>query len=134
MNNVKITVFYAKGIRLSLSQRGFREAMELVWQSPAFAHHTPQALKMVFTTTGKMLFMDENAFNSYLSKEISMEELVQLTECDELYRNKVEILTDEMFTVETGHLWKAKKEVLTLVDSDSPGTTKLDLTKFEIAL
>ena len=72
--------------------------------------------------------MDKNAFHAYLSGNISQQELIELTECDELYRN-----TDEILGLDKGHLWKASKNVLTLVSDDDYIETKLDLTLFEIA-
>ena len=120
-----IKVFYAKGIRVHLKNRTFKEAMQLIWNSPAFCEHEP--LKMVFTSTGKVLFMDRNAFHAYLSGNLSMQELVELTECDELYRN-----TQDVTGVETGNLWKASLNVLTLISDDEFVETHLDLKVFEI--
>ena len=131
MNNVSVKIFYAKGLKLSLSQKTFTEAMELVWKSPAFHNHSP--LKMIFTSTGKMLFMDQQAFHSFLNNEITMPELVELTECDELYRNFKDVKVSKNFTVDAGHLWKLKKETLYLVDDDNFVTSELNLNVFEIA-
>lgn len=121
-----IKIFYAKGIRLSMKDKTFNEAMRLIWGEPPLSNHEP--FKMVFTSTGKVLFMDKNAFHSYLSGNITQQELIELTECDELYRN-----TQEIMGLDKGHLWKASKNVLTLVDDDDYIETKLDLTLFEIA-
>lgn len=126
MSSVAIKIFYAKGIRVSLRNRTFTEAMQLIWKSPAFCDYEP--LKMVFTSTGKVLFMDKNAFHAFLSGDISQQELIELTECDELYRN-----TQEVGNVEKGHLWKASLNVLTLISEDDFVETKLDLKIFEIA-
>lgn len=126
---VPVKIIYAKGIRLSMKKKTFREAMEFIWKSPAFSDYEP--LKMVFTSTGKVLFMDKNAFHSYLSGNISQQELIELTECDELYRNKVDI-EHNGYEIEAGHLWKASLNVLTLIDDDNHVETKLDVTKFEI--
>ena len=125
MSSVRLKIFYAKGIRVSMKDKTFNQAMQLIWGDPPFCEHEP--LKMVFTSTGKVLFMDRNAFHSYLSGNLSMQELVELTECDELYRN-----TQEVSGVEKGHLWKASLSVLTLIDDDTFVETKLDLTLFEI--
>lgn len=127
MNSLAIKIFYAKGIRLSMKDKTFNEAMNLIWGEPPFCEHEP--LKMVFTSTGKILFMDKNAFHAYLSGNITQQELIELTECDELYRN-----TDEVLGWDKGHLWKASKNVLTLVSDDDYIETKLDLTLFEIAV
>lgn len=125
MPSVAVKIFYAKGIRVSMKNRTFKEVVECLFGDSPFSKYEP--LKMVFTSTGKVLFMDKNAFNSYLSGTISMQELIELTECDELYRN-----TQDVQGVETGHLWKATLNVLTLISDDEFVQTKLDLTLFEV--
>jgi hypothetical protein len=131
VSSVALTVFYAKGIRIALKNRTFKEAMHLIWESPAFCEYDP--LKMVFTTTGKVLFMDKNAFHSYLNGNLTMGELIELTECDELYRNKQDFTSENGFVVDAGALWKAHRKELTLIDDDISCSTILDLTIFEIA-
>ena len=126
---VSIKVFYAKGIRVSMKNKSFKEAMHLIWDSPAFKDYEP--MKMVFTSTGKVLFMDAQAFNSYLAGAITMQELVELTECDELYRNKFDFINEE-FSIDAGSLWKASGKTLTLIDDDTYVTTHLDITIFEV--
>lgn len=130
MNKVALTVFYAKGIRVSMKDKTFKEAMQLVWQSQSSDR---EPLKMVFTTTGKVLFMDRNAFHAYLSGDLTMSELIELTECDELYRNKRDFIFENGLVVDAGALWKAHRKQLALVDDDNVFTTDLDLTIFEIA-
>lgn len=131
MPKVSLKVFYAKGIRVSLKDKTFKEAMQLIWNSPAFCDYEP--LKMVFTTTGKVLFMDRNAFHAYLEGGLTMAELIELTECDELYRNKKDFIFEDGFVVDAGSLWKAHRKELTLIDDDNNYQTALDLTIFEIA-
>ena len=131
MSSVALTVFYAKGIRVSLKDKTFKEAMQLIWNSPAFCDYEP--LKMVFTTTGKVLFMDRNAFHSFLEGGLTMAELIELTECDELYRNKQDFIFENGFVVDAGALWKAHRKQLTLIDDDNVFSTNIDLTIFEIA-
>jgi hypothetical protein len=125
MSSVPIKVFYAKGIRVSMKNRTFKQAMQMIWGAEPFCHHYP--LKMVLTATGKVLFMDQNAFLAYLSGQITQQELIELTECDELYRN-----TREVLGIERGHLWKASLNVLTLVSDDDYIETKLDLKLFQV--
>ena len=120
-----LKIFYPKGIRLSMKDKTFNQAMKLIWGEPPYCEHDP--LKMVFTSTGKVLFMDKNAFHAYLSGNITQAELIELTECDELYRN-----TQEVIDIEPGHLWKASNNILTLVSDDDYIQTTLDLTLFEI--
>ena len=130
-NTISVKVFYAKGIRLSLKNRTFNEAMIFIWQSPAFKDYEP--LKIVFTSTGKTLYADKAYFHSFLENNISMQELIELTQCDELYRNTNDITTDEGFIVDKGSLWKATDKEITLIDDDNHVTAKLNKLLFEIA-
>ena len=130
-NTISVKVFYAKGIRLSLKNRTFNEAMIFIWQSPAFKDYEP--LKIVFTSTGKTLYADKAYFHSFLENNISMQELIELTQCDELYRNTNDITTDDGFTVDKGYLWKAKGKEVILIDDDNHVTAKLNKLLFEIA-
>lgn len=130
MNN-HFRIIYAKGIRLSMKDKTFKEAMQLVWKSSIAEGAEP--LKMVFTSTGKMLYMDKSAFHAYLSGSLTMQDLIQLTEVDELYRNKVEVTSNEKVIVDAGSLWKLKQKTLILVDDDQNITHTLDYNVFEIA-
>ena len=87
----------------------------------------------MFTSTGKTLYADKACFHSFLENNISMQELIELTQCDELYRNTNDITTDDGFTVDKGSLWKATDKELTLIDDDNHVTAKLNKLLFEIA-
>jgi hypothetical protein len=125
MSSLRIKIFYAKGIRVSMKDKTFNQAMQLIWGETPFCNYDP--LKMVFTSTGKILFMDKNAFHAYISDNITQQELIELTECDELYRN-----TQDVEGLDKGYLWKASQNILTLVSDDDYIQTKLDLTLFEV--
>lgn len=129
--NKNVKIYYAKNIQLVIQDKTFSQAMEMVWKGAPFAEYEP--LKMVILNTGQMLYMDKNAFSAYLAGDITQSELVKLTQCEELYRNKVEITTEDYYTVDAGNLWKLSNKRLTLVDSDYHITTELDLHVFEIA-
>ena len=77
--------------------------------------------------------MDRNAFHSFLEGALTMAELVELTECDELYRNTKDFVFKNGFVVDAGALWKAHRKQLTLIDDDNVFSTNIDLTIFEIA-
>jgi hypothetical protein len=113
-----------------MKNKTFKEAMHLIWDNPTFKDYEP--MKMVFTSIGKVLFMDKQAFHSYLNGNISMQELIDLTECDELYRNKKDFIHDGGLIIDEGHLWKASGQVLTLIDDDNDLQERLDCTMFEI--
>lgn len=123
-------IIYPKGLRLSLKDKTFKEAMEMVWLSDIIQHKEP--LKMIFTSTGKMLYMDKNAFHAYLRGELTMSELIELTEIDELYSNKVDVISNERIRVDAGSLWKLRQQTLILIDDDHQVTHKLNFDIFEI--
>lgn len=130
-NTLSVKIFYAKGIRVSMKNKSFQEAMILIWKSPAFSDYEP--LKIVFESTGKTLYADKAAFTSFLNGNITMPELIELTQCDEVYRNTNDISTDDGFTVDQGSLWKASAKELTLIDDDHHVTAQLNKLLFEIA-
>ena len=130
-NTLSVKIFYAKGIRVSMKNKSFQEAMILIWKSPTFSDYEP--LKIVFESTGKTLYADKAYFHSFLDGNITMPELIELTQCDELYRNTKDLLTDDNITVDQGSLWKAKNKELTLIDDDNHITAKLNKLLFEIA-
>lgn len=130
-NTLSVKIFYAKGIRVSMKNKTFQESMILIWKSPAFSDYEP--LKIVFESTGKTLYADKAYFHSFLDGNITMQELIELTQCDDLYRNTNDITTEEGFTVDQGSLWKSNDKELTLIDDDNPINAKLNKLLFEIA-
>ena len=130
-NTISVKIFYAKGIRVSIKNKTFQEAMILIWKSPAFSDYEP--LKIIFTSTGKTLYADKAYFHSFLDGNITMQELIELTQCDDLYRNTNDITTEDGFTVDQGSLWKANDKELTLIDDENHITAKLNKLLFEIA-
>lgn len=131
MSKMEIKVFYAKGIRLHLANRSFKEAMNLIWISPAFSDYEP--VSIYFPATGKVLYADKPAFLDYLNAEISIDTLIKLTECDNMYRNTTDLKTEEGLVVDKGSLWKAIGKELTLIDDDYDVTAVLNKLLFEIA-
>lgn len=124
-------IIYAEGIRLTLANKTFEEAMKMVWMSDIANHSEP--LKMIFTSTGKMLYMDKNAHMAFLRGDITMQELINLTEVDELYRNRIDVVSNENIKVDAGSLWKCRQQTLILIDDDRKVTHKLNLDVFEQA-
>lgn len=124
-------IFFTGNLRVSLTNKTFTETMNMVWNFDPFKRYQP--LKMVFAGTGKVLFMDKQLCTAFLTGEISQEEVIKLTQCDELYRNKTDLKTEDGFVIDAGHLWKANHQTLTLVDDDNHVTALLDTTLFEVA-
>lgn len=131
IDSISVKVYYAKSKTLTSKNRTFKEAMILVWQSEDFKDYDP--LKIVFTSTGKTLYADKEAFLHYLNGDFNLEALIQHTQCDELYRNTVDFKADESNEIiEKGSLWKSINKKLTLIDNDNHVETMLS-SVFEIA-
>ena len=119
---VNIKVFYAKGIRLHIKNRSFKEAMILVWISPAFSNYEP--LKIQFESTGKTLYADRQAFLHFLNDVYTLEELIEHTQCEELYRNTKDFKVENNLIIDAGSLWKLENKILILIDDDHVITAK----------
>jgi hypothetical protein len=131
IDSVSLKVYYAKSKSLTSQNRSFKEVMLLIWKSDEFKEYDP--LKIVFISTGKTLYADKAYFHSFIDGNISMWELIELTQCDELYRNTVDFKADESnIVVEKDSLWKLKNNKLTLIDDDNHVETVLS-SFFEIA-
>ncbi|MBW4362497.1 hypothetical protein [Flavobacterium taihuense] len=128
---VNVKVFYGKGIRLSIKNRSFKEAMNLIWVSPAFSNYEP--LKIVFPETGKILYANKQVFINYINGVYTLEELIQLTQCEELFRNKKDFHAPDGTIIDAGSLWKLENKILYLIDDDNYYTTKYEISIFEIA-
>lgn len=128
---VNVKIFYGNGISLSIKNKSFRVAMDMVWLSKEFSQYEP--LKLTFASTGKSLFMDKNSFMSYLDKNITQEELIELNKCDELYRNNTEIKIENTI-IDPGSLWKSIGNEVFLISSDDWVKTKLSSEFYKIPL
>lgn len=131
-NSVHVKVFYGKGVTLVLKNKTFEEIIVILFQSPAFSNYHP--LKIVFVNTEKVLYADKAAFLLFLKKQIDLSELLEKTECEELYRNNTEIYTDNDFEVENGSLWKQKGNELILIDDDNFVTVQMNKNTFDLAV
>ena len=128
---VNVKVFYAKGIRLHIKNRSFKEAMILVWNSPAFSNYEP--IKIQFTTTRKTLYADRQAFLHFLNDVYTLEELIEHTQCEELYRNTKDFHAPDGTVIDAGSLWKLENKIVYLIDDDNYYTTKYEISIFELA-
>jgi hypothetical protein len=130
MSKQKIQVVYAGGKSLLLND-SLEGALATVLNAEVFKDYFP--LKLVFPGTGKILFFDDHLFRQFLQGDIDIAELVERTECDELYRNWLEVEVGKEL-VEPGALWKLKGKELTLVDEDRCVTCFMPSEGFSLAL
>ncbi len=131
MSSENIKVYYPRGIRVHINNRTLKEALHLIFQSRPFSNYEP--LKIVFQEPQKTLYADKQAFLGFLKDDISLEELIEKTQCEELYRNTRDFHSPDGFEIEAGNLWRLENKILYLIDDDNICTTKLEISIFEIA-
>lgn len=116
MSNPILNFVYPNGHLLESKSRNFLDAIKFVFEAPGLKNHTP--LKLVVKSTGKILYFDDLKFKAFANDEITIEELIQETECEGLFRNKVDIELNKSDIIDTGSLWKLIKGKYILVDSE----------------
>lgn len=124
------TVHFPKGVRLEIKNKFLKQIAEIICSKDV---ESKDPIKLVFNKSGKILYIDKQAFACYLSGEISEKWFIENTECDNLYHNKFELQSFEGLIIDPGALWKAKGDKLTLVDDDCHATFKLNTIDFYIA-
>ena len=67
----------------------------------------------------KLYYFDETKFQSYIAEELFEEELLQLCECDGLFRNIKKINYNQEQSIDKGFLWKLKSNKFILISSES---------------
>lgn len=107
---------YANGDKLAVTNKSFTDALKMVLNGTFIKRGTP--IKVYFPSTQKTLYFDDDYFRSYIQGNIDQPELIELTECDGLFRNKMEIETTKYPEIEPGSLWKKQGSHLILIDKD----------------
>lgn len=113
---VAVKVSYGDGISLTLKNNCFMKSMLIAWGG--VIGETQEPIKIEFISTGKVLYAHKETFMAFLQKDISLEQLIESTQCDDVYRNAVSIYHDGE-EVEQGALWIRHKNKMVLVDDDS---------------
>ena len=126
------TVYYPEGGRLKVTNRSLKEIISLICLNEIVILKK-EPLKLVFQETGKTLYCDKQTFECYLNGEINEKELIEQTECDELYRNIYEVETKDGTVIDPDSLWKCKNRILTLIDDDFHASFILNEMEFCIA-
>lgn len=115
MNKVTVVVTFLNGEVTTIKEKPFISAMSLLWTSLLYKDLIP--LKIKFPQTGKILYADRAAFNAFLNDDIGIKELLEITECDGLFRSLHEMkCKDEI--IEAGSLWKRTNKSLELAEND----------------
>jgi hypothetical protein len=111
-----IEYIYANGEKLTVTNKSFTESVKMVLNGTFIKRGTP--IKVFFPSTKKVLYFDDDYFRQYIQGNLDQQELIELTECDGLYRNKIEIETKKFPEVEQGSLWKKQNNHFILIDKD----------------
>lgn len=129
MAKVKLQVLFSGGERLEMSDKTFKESVDYLLEGISKRNLIP--LKFTLST-GKVLHFDLQHFRSFSDNAITMAELLELTQCDELYRNTVEVKAGNEH-IDPGALWKQRGRELILVDEERHVVYLLNNEAFEIA-
>lgn len=112
----KIEYSYANGEKLTVENKTFTESVKMVLNGQFEKVGTP--LKVFIPSTNKTLYFDDDYFRNFIQGSLEMPELIENTECDGLYRNKIEIETPKNREIEPDSLWKKQGNYMILVDGD----------------
>lgn len=115
MPNATLKFYYDKGITIEVKNRSFKEAIQFIFDLPGMKIQSP--LKMVAISTGKQFYFDKERFQAFLDDEYSQRELLEATQCDGLFRNKVDLVCGG---IEIDHysLWKLVNKKFVLIDAE----------------
>lgn len=126
---VDVKVYYGEGISLTLNGNSFIKSMLIAWGG--VIGETQEPIKIEFLSTGKLLYAHKETFMAFLQKEISMEQLIESTNCDDVYRNVLPIYCQGN-EVEQGYLWIRHENQMVLVDDDDYIDTSWNPEAFEV--
>ncbi len=88
--------------------------------------------KIVFPSSGKIIYFDDALFWLFASAEITEPELRDRLECDLVVRNLLQMDVPKIETIEKGCLWLVRGSTAMLLDDDQTIATKYVPEIFEI--
>ena len=115
-NTVDVSFHYKETMTLKQTSRSFIDAVKFCFESPGIRSHDP--IKVVFNSTKKVLYFDKNKFQAFANGEKDLEELVEETQCDGVFRNIVDIELRKDHIIEHASLWKKVDNNFILIDDD----------------
>jgi len=126
---LNLKVHFTKGEVLTITNATFEDAVKKMFENMTFES---QPLKVVFPTTNKVLYFDQNAFYAFHKKELTQIELLEKTQCNNLWRNKRVIETNLGATIDPGTLFLQRNDCFILAETDDYFETKHHHDLFEI--
>ena len=125
---LKVKFVAESNISLEVTGNSLKECLQ-VQRDEKFKSFQPLAF---ITQSEALFYYDENIINYFVSsEEMSLQELVENSGCKALYRNKVEIITPERFSIDAGCLWKEINNMLVLVNDETFIEHKIDNDLFD---
>jgi hypothetical protein len=106
---------YTDSSILTITDKSFRAAIKAVLNEEIIK---VQPIKVFFTSTKKILYFDKQHFTSFINGDIDQPEIIELTECNGIYRNKVKLLTNTHEEIDPGTLWKRNGNRLQVISDD----------------
>lgn len=130
MNKVSVVVTFLQG-EMTINEKPFLEVCKTIFTSEFKKSLIP--VKILFPKTGKVLYADENKFQSFINGEISTEDLINAVQCDAVVRNNEDLFMNESgVNVEAGSLWKKIGNQCVLIHEDEHIAHIWDQSKFSI--
>lgn len=115
MGSISCEVRYLDGATMNLTGISFNQCIKKVYEDAE--KHDRNPLILTFST-GKKIYYDEEHVRNFVEGHLDQLELVELTECDGIYRNTTKLKTDNEEELEEGWLWNRKGNYMFLVDHD----------------
>lgn len=128
MPNIVIKITYSDGTSLEQNNKSFKAMIKLAFIIGE--QNCIQPLKVLFPTTGKVLYFDDTLFRSYINEELEQPDLIDQTQCEGLYRNRAELILSDKSIIDPGALWKKFGKNLILIDADEYITSPLNEKAF----
>lgn len=113
---IQLKFIFQDGSTLEVKDKSFRDAVSFVIQTKVVFDNEP--FKIEFSNTAKVLYFNKSVFYAYLADELTESELLELTQCEGLYRNKTKLLTNTNDEIDKGALWMLRNKILYLIDDE----------------
>lgn len=125
---LKVTFYGTKSEVLTIEGANLRDVLKI--QRDEKFKFIPLAFK---TTSGKKMFYHDNVIHTFLDNEdMSLAELVEHCECDNVWQNTTDLLTHNKIKIDKGYYWKQNNDLLVLVDDDQYIESVIDNSCFEL--
>jgi hypothetical protein len=131
MSKLKSKIVYAGGKTVVVTDT-LEGIVEMMLTNETLKKYTPLKVYFPDAPGGLVLCYNQNLFAGFHDGGVHYSELIEATQCDDVYRNTIDLNVHGM-TVDSGALWMARGSELILIDDDMHLTYPLTKLAFEIA-